>query len=208
MDLVITAPEKVIATARLVMSSPTGVRMTTDEFFTFCQQNRDLRIERAASGEIVIMPPAGGETGSRNARLSVLLGVWAMQDGRGVAFDSSTGFDLPNGATRSPDAAWVLRERLIALSPQQKRKFLPLCPDFVVELQSPSDTLDDLQQKMQEYIDNGAQLGWLLAPDTQTVYIYKPDTPMEQLHTPTQIAGDPLLPGFILNLTEIWDPGF
>jgi Uma2 family endonuclease len=208
MDLVITAPEKVITSARLVMSSPAGVHMTDDEFFTFCQRNRDLRIERTASGEIVIMPPAGGETGSRNARLAVLLGVWAMKDGRGVAFDSSTGFDLPNGATRSPDAAWVLRERLVKLTPQQKRKFLPLCPDFVIELQSPSDTLDDLQQKMEEYIDNGAQLGWLLAPDTQTVYVYRTGAAMEQLHAPAQLVGDPLLPGFVLNLAEIWDPGF
>jgi Uma2 family endonuclease len=182
--------------------------MTAEEFFAFCQQNRDLRIERTANGEIVIMPPAGGETGSRNAKLAVLLGVWAMQDGRGVAFDSSTGFDLPNGATRSPDAAWVLRERLGKLTPQQKRKFLPLCPDFVVELQSPSDTLDDLQQKMQEYIGNGTRLGWLLAPDTKTVYIYEHGAPLVQLEAPTQITGDPLLPGFVLNLVEIWDPGF
>lgn len=208
MDLVITAPEKVITPARLVMSFPTGVSMTAEEFFAFCQQNRDLRIERTSNGEIVIMPPAGGETGSRNAKLAVLLGVWAMQDGRGVAFDSSTGFDLPNGATRSPDAAWVLRERLGKLTPQQKRKFLPLCPDFVVELQSPSDTLDDLQQKMQEYIGNGTRLGWLLAPDTKTVYIYEHGAPLVQLDAPTQITGDPLLPGFVLNLVEIWDPGF
>jgi Uma2 family endonuclease len=208
MDLIITAPKEVIAPARLVMSFPTDVRMTADEFFTFCQQNRDLRIERTANGEIVIMPPAGGETGSRNAAIGMFLRGWAMQNGRGVAFDSSTGFDLPNGATRSPDAAWVLRERLSKLTPEQKRKFLPLCPDFVVELQSPSDTLDDLQEKLQEYIDNGAQLGWLLAPDTKTVYIYKPGTPMERLDAPAQITGDPLLLGFVLNLAEVWDPGF
>jgi Uma2 family endonuclease len=131
-----------------------------------------------------------------------------MQNGSGVAFDSSTGFDLPNGATRSPDAAWVLRERLSKLTSQQKRKFLPLCPDFVVELQSPSDTLGDLQQKMQEYIDNGAQLGWLLAPDTKTVYIYKHGAPVERLDAPAQITADPLLPDFVLNLAEVWDPGF
>lgn len=208
MNLVITAPKEVIAPAQLIMRLPPDVAMSADDFFDFCQRNRDLRIERKANGEIIIMSPAGGETGGRNATLSFYLTRWARADGSGVAFDSSTGFDLPNGATLSPDAAWVLRERLAHLTPRQKRKFLPLCPDFVIELQSPSDRLDDLKEKMQEYIDNGAQLGWLLAPDTRTAYIYRPDQEPERLSNATQLSGDPELPGFVLDLREIWDPGF
>lgn len=208
MNLVITAPEEVITPAQLIMRLPPDAAMSDDDFFEFCQRNRDLRIERKADGEIIIMAPAGGETGGRNAKLGTYLGIWTMRDGRGIAFDSSTGFDLPNGATLSPDAAWVLRERLAHLTPTQKRKFLPLCPDFVIELQSPSDRLDDLKEKMQEYIDNGAQLGWLLVPDTRTAYVYRPGQDPEHLLNATQLSGDPELPGFVLNLREIWDPGF
>jgi Uma2 family endonuclease len=208
MNLVISAPEEVIAPAQLIMRLPPDAAMSADDFFDFCQRNRDLRIERKANGEIIIMSPAGGETGGRNAKLATYLGIWSMRDGRGIAFDSSTGFDLPNGATLSPDAAWVLRERLAHLTPMQKRKFLPLCPDFVIELQSPSDRLDDLKEKMQEYIDNGAQLGWLLAPDTRTAYIYRPGQVPEHLPGAAQLSGDPELPGFVLDLREIWNPGF
>ena len=154
------------------------------------------------------MAPAGGEAGSRNMNLAAVVGQWARQDGRGVAFDSSTGFDLPNGATRSPDVAWVLRERLSQLTPQQKRKFLPLCPDFVIELRSPSDRVDDLKQKMKEYIETGALLGWLLIPETRTVIVYQHGREPEMLDDPTELIGDPLLPGLRLSLAEIWDPGF
>lgn len=140
--------------------------------------------------------------------LLCFLARWAREDGRGVAFDSSTGFDLPNGATFSPDAAWVLRTRLAHLTPMQKRKFLPLCPDFVVELQSPSDRLDDLKEKIQEYIDNGAQLGWLLVPDTRTAYVYRPGREPEHVPGASRLSGDPELPGFVLDLNEIWNPGF
>jgi Uma2 family endonuclease len=208
MGFVINAPETLVPTSRVVMRLDDDATMTAEQFFEFCQMNRGLRIERTAEGEIIIMPPAGGETGSRNLSLGMRVGIWARDDGRGVGFDSSTGFILPNGATRSPDAAWVLRERLIHLAPEQKRKFLPLCPDFVVELQSPSDTVADLKKKLQEYIENGAQLGWLLVPDTREVYVYRPASEPEQLANPTQITGDPLLPGFVLTLAEIWDPGF
>jgi Uma2 family endonuclease len=182
--------------------------MTDDKFFQSCQLNADLRIERTAGGEVLILPPTGGETGSRDAGLVTQLRVWAQQDGSGVAFGSSTGFDLPNGATRSPDASWVERSRLEMLSPEQKKKFLPLCPDFVIELRSPSDRLDELKDKMQEYIDNGAQLGWLLDPNDSQVYVYHPGSAVECLENPRSISADPLLPGFLLNLAEIWDPGF
>lgn len=208
MGFIVNAPETLVPTSRMVMTMTDGEVMTDDQFFEFCQMNRDLRIERSAEGEIIIMPPAGGETGGRNAHLNFFVNQWARQDGRGITFDSSTGFILPNGATLSPDAAWVRRERLVALTPEQKRKFLPLCPDFVIELQSPSDTLTSLKRKMQEYITNGAQLGWLLVPDTKDVYIYRSGYEPEQLTNPQQISGDPLLPGFVLNLAEIWDPGF
>jgi Uma2 family endonuclease len=193
---------------QLVVNFSPAIEMTDKQFFEFCQINRDLRIERTATGKVILMAPAGGETGGRNAGLTASLYMWARQDGRGVAFDSSTGFKLPNGATRSPDASWVLRERLLKLTAAEKQQFLPLCPDFVIELRSPSDRVVDLQDKMQEYIDNGARLGWLLVPDTRSVYVYRPDTEPEQLSDPAQVTGDPVLPGFVLALAEIWNPGF
>lgn len=208
MGFVINAPETLVQAARVVMTLEDNAVLTDEQFFEFCQMNQTLSIERTAKGEIIIMPPAGGETGSRNMKLSIRVGIWAKDDGRGVAFDSSTGFILPNGATRSPDAAWVHRDRLSTLTPEQKRKFLPLCPDFVVDLQSPSDTLDTLKAKLQEYIANGAQLGWLLVPDTREVYIYRPHSEPVHLADPQQISGDPLLPGFVLKLADVWDPGF
>lgn len=197
-----------------VESSPVLIRMrpvfemTDEKFFEFCQLNRDLRIERTAEGDLVIMPPAGGETGSRNAKLTMQLGVWARRDGTGVAFDSSTGYNLPNGATRAPDASWVRSSRLLNLTAEQKQRFLPLCPDFLIELCSPSDRLSDVKVKMQEFIDNGAELGWLLDPSSRRVYVYRPDTSIAALDNPEQISGDPLLPGFVLDLREIWEPGF
>jgi Uma2 family endonuclease len=194
--------------SRMKVQMPPTIAMTDDEFFEFCQLNRDLRIERNAKGEIIIMPPAGGETGSRNSVLNARLYNWASKDGRGIVFDSSTGFDLPNGATRSPDASWVLQSRLATLRPEQKRKFLPLCPDFVVELRSPSDRLQDVQDKMEEYMANGAQLGWLLDPETRSVYIYQPGIASIHLRDPVTITGDPVLPGLVLRLAEVWDPGF
>jgi Uma2 family endonuclease len=182
--------------------------MTDDKFVEFCQLNSELRIERTAEGEILIMPPLGGESGSRELGLASQLRIWAQRDGRGVAFGSSTGFNLPNGATRAPDASWVERSRLEMLTPDQKKKFLPLCPDFVIELRSPTDRLEVLRDKMQEYIDNGAQLGWLLDPSDRRVYLYRPGSPVESPENPKTISGDPLLPGFVLNLSDVWDPGF
>ncbi len=178
--------------------------MSDDQFFEFCQQNRDWRIERTAEGELIIMPPAGGETGNQNALLTTFFTLWARQEGTGALFDSSTGFILPNRATRSPDVAWVKKSRLGILTPPQKKKFLPLCPDFILELRSPSDTLKTVQEKMREYIDNGARLGWLIDPSKHRVYVYRPGVAMARLDNPTTLSGDPELPGFVLDLTPIW----
>jgi len=182
--------------------------MTDDEFFELCQVNRQLRLERTAEGDLAIMPPAGGETGDKNAFVIAFLKIWSLQDNTGVAFDSATGFILPNRAIRSPDAAWVKRERLTALTPEQKKKFLPLCPDFVIELRSPSDTLRAVQEKMQEYIDNGAQLGLLLDPQDRRVYVYRPNVAVVCLENPSSVSAEPELPGFTLELTHIWEGSF
>ncbi len=180
------------------------VEMTDDQFFEFCQINRDLRIERTAQGELLIMPPTGGETGERNAEIALQLRLWAKRDGTGSTFDSSSGFALPNGATRSPDAAWITHSRLATLTAEQRKKFLPLCPDFALELRSPTDSLTALQAKMQEYLDNGARLGWLIDTEQRRVYVYRPQTPVEISENPETISGDPLLSGFTLDLREIW----
>ncbi|HEY9666444.1 MAG TPA: Uma2 family endonuclease [Coleofasciculaceae cyanobacterium] len=180
------------------------IEMTDDQFFEFCQLNRDLRIERTAKRELIIMPPTGSETGNRNFDLIVQLGNWAKQDGTGVGFDSSAGFTLPNGATRSADAAWIKLDRWNAIPLEQRTKFAPVCPDFVVELRSPSDNLQPLKEKLQEYIDNGASLGWLIDRKNRKVYIYRPQQEVECLDNPSNLRGEPLLPGFILDLSTIW----
>lgn len=180
------------------------VRLTEEQFALLCQENRDLRFELTAQQELVIMPPAGSETGWRNNEMSYLLTAWTKADGTGLAFDSSAGFTLPNGAIRSPDAAWVQRDRWNALTQEQREKFAPLCPDFVVELRSRTDRLADLQEKMQEYMDNGARLGWLLDPIDTRVYIYRPGQPVEMLENPDTLSGDLVLPGFVLPVHELW----
>ena len=179
--------------------------MSDEEFYEFCSLNQDHRIERTAEGDILIMAPAGGETGHRNMRLSAQLERWSERDGRGVAFDSSTGFRLPNGATRSPDAAWVLRSRLARLTREQRRRFLPLCPDFLVELTSPTDRLSKVQEKMQEWMSNGAGLGWILDADNRQAHIYRPNG-VEILDTPDRLAGEGPVDGFVLKLSGIWEP--
>lgn len=151
--------------------------MTDDQFFEFCQLNRELRIERTSQGDLIIMTPAGGGTSWRNSNIVIALGIWAKKDSTGVVFDSSGGFNLPNGATRSPDAAWVKRARLAQLTTEEKEKFLPLCPDFAIELRSPSDRLRDIQDKMGEYIANGLHLGWLIDPPNRQVFVYTPPQP-------------------------------
>ena len=180
------------------------LELTEDQLLELSSINRDLRLELTARGDLIVMPPAGGEIGERNAELTMQLGVWAKRDGTGVIFDSSTGFTLPNGAISSPDAAWVERSRLEALTAEQRRKFLPLCPDFAIELRSPTDRLNVLQDKMQEYLDNGMRLGWLIDPEQRRVYVYRPETSVQQLENPETISGDPILPGFVLDLREIW----
>jgi Uma2 family endonuclease len=178
--------------------------MTDEELFEFCRLNADWRIERTAEGELIIMPPAGGETGIWNSQLNRLLGNWADVDGTGVVFDSSTGFLLPNGAKRSPDAAWLLRSRWEALTPEERRKFPPLCPDFVVELRSSTDLLDPIKAKMEEYVANGARVGWLIDPQERKAYIYHPDAEVVCLEDPPQLTGDPVLPGFKLDMAKVW----
>ena len=180
------------------------VRLSDDQFFELCQLNRDLRIERNAGGGITIMPPTGGETSDRNAEITMQLRLWAKRDGTGVTFDSSCGFVLPNEAMLSPDAAWVLRDRFAALTAEQRTKFPPLCPDFVIELRSPIDSLPALRSKMQEYIDNGARLGWLIDPRERQVHVYRPGSPVELLQQPRSVSAGPLLPGFTLDMADIW----
>jgi Uma2 family endonuclease len=184
------------------------INLAGAQFFELCQLNRELRLERTAQGDIVIAPPAGGATGARNLRLTRRLGEWADGDGSGIAFDSSTGFELPNGAMRSPDAAWVTRSRLAQLTPEQKDKFLPLCPDFVVELLSPTDSLAITREKMEEYVANGAQLGWLIDPAQHRVHVFRPGMPLQILEQPTEVGAYPVLPGFVLQLANLWDAGF
>ena len=184
--------------------------MDDEQFAEFCALNGDLRIERTAQSEIILMPPTFGSTGSRNARINTRLGTWAERDGTGDYFDSSTGFKLPNGALRSPDASWISSARLDALTDQQRSGFFVICPDFVIELCSRSDSLGMLQAKMQEYIDNGARLGWLIDPTSNPsrVHIYRPQADAQILDEPDEVSGDPELPGFTLNLTRIWKPPF
>lgn len=179
-------------------------QMSDDQFFEFCQVNSDYRFERTVKGEIIILSPAGSESGERNFNLTVQFGIWVRQDGTGVGFDSSTGFTLPNGAVRSPDVAWIQKSRWNAIPLEQRKKFAPICPDFVVELRSETDDLTMLQDKMQEYISNGAAIGWLIDPIEKQVYIYQPDAPMQHLNNPTVLSGELTLPGFMLDLGKIW----
>lgn len=179
-------------------------KISDDDFFAFCRQNDELRIEMTKEGDVIIMPPTTSETGRKNFNLVVEFGFWAKTDKTGVGFDSSTGFTLPNGAKRSPDVSWIRRERWNALTDAQKNKFAPICPDFVVELRSKTDLLKDLQDKMQEYIENGAGLGWLIDAISKKIYVYRPGEAVETLDNPEKISGEPLLKNFELDLKEIW----
>ncbi len=176
--------------------------LSDDQFFQFCAANRKLRIERTAQGKIIIMSPTGGETGRRNAEINRQLGNWAKQDGAGVVFDSNTEFRLPNGANRSPDASWILKSRWEAIPEPEREKFPPTCPDFVIELLSPSDNLEETKLKMQEYTANGARLGWLIDPKNRRVWVYT-GAGFQILDQPKALSGDPLLSGLVLDLTEI-----
>jgi Uma2 family endonuclease len=188
----------------LTVNLPIPIEMTMAEFYEFCQANRNLRIERSANGEVIIMPPAFSDTGNRNLKIAQQLGNWSDQNGTGEAFDSSAGFTLPNGATRSPDAAWIRLERWNALTEDEKASFAPICPDFVVELKSSSDTLSGLQAKMEEYMANGALLGFLIDRKPRQVHVYRPGQAPEILENPDGVSGDPELPGFQLQMAKIW----
>jgi len=179
-------------------------RFDDGDFYEFCQANQDWRIERTSDGDIIILPPIGGETGRRNFDLSGMFYAWVKSDGTGKGFDSSTVFTLPSGANRSPDVAWVKLTRWTALTDDERKGFPPVCPDFVIELRSHTDSLSTLQDKMQEYIANGAQLGWLIDPMEKKVYVYRPRTEVECLENPASISGGTLLEGFTLDLAEVW----
>jgi Uma2 family endonuclease len=176
------------------------VNFTDEQFYQLCQKNSDLKFERTSTGELIIMPPVGGESGNREAEFIIDLGIWNRQTGLGYTFSSSTIFKLPNGADRSPDAAWIKKERYSALTPEQKRKFPPIAPDFVIELRSATDDLKTLRQKMQEYIDAGVKLGWLINPQQQQIEIYRLGKDAELRNLPTELLGEEILPGFSLSL--------
>ena len=192
------------AAGPVVLRTRPAFDLDDEQFFEFCQLNDELRIERSADGDIEIMPPTGGMTSDRNAVLITMITTWALGDGTGVSYDSNGGYRLRNGATRSPDASWVEGSRLANLTNHQASRFLPLCPDFVVELLSPSDTLVTIQAKMEEYIANGARLGWLLDPDARKAYVYRPGADVEATEA-DELSGEGVLPGFTLRLALIWE---
>lgn len=181
-----------------------SIELSDEQFFQLCANNKDYRFERNAKGDLIIMPPTGGETGNKNGRLSQQLFNWTDEDDTGIAFDSSTCFKLPNGADRSPDASWIPLEKWNTLTPEQKQKFPPICPDFVIELRSQSDRLKSFQEKMQEYIANGTRLAWLIDPLTKKVEIYRTGKEVEILDCPMTLSGEDVLPNFTLNLSKIW----
>ncbi len=180
------------------------LELTDEQFFQLCTDNRDLRFERTASGGLIIMPPTGSETGRRNSDLNYQLQSWSRQNKHlGVAFDCSTGFKLPEGTDIYPDSAWVRRDKWDGLTPEQKEKFAPLCPDFVVELRSTTDSLEKLRAKMKLYVKNGARLGWLLDRKNRKVEISRQGSDVEILDSPATLSGEDVLPGFVLDLSDI-----
>lgn len=187
-----------------VLNMPPVAKLSDEQFYQLCQANRDFRLELTANGELIIMPPTGGETGKRNSDLIADLVIWNRQTKLGVVFDSSTGFKLPNEAKRSPDVAWIPIVKWNNLTTNQKQKLLPLCPDFVIELRSSTDKLTTLQNKMQEYIANGTVLGWLINPQDKQIEIYRSGQNVEVLNSLQTISGENVLVGFVLNLESIW----
>jgi Uma2 family endonuclease len=195
------SPEEIGPLFTLDFSS---IRLTAAQFEHLCRDNRDLRLELTSNGELIVMPPTGSRTGQRNAILTRQLTTWAEKDGTGVAFDSSTGFTIPDGAILSPDASWVRREKWEALTEEAREGFAPLCPDFVVELRSRGNALRQLQDKMHEYIRNGTQLAWLIDPSQRGVYVFRAGEEAELLTDAAAVSADPILPGFVLQLAELW----
>ncbi len=189
----------------LTLNMSAVVQLSDDDFYNLCQANRELKLERTAKGELVVMSPTGGEGGIGEADLITDLNIWNRSSRSGVVFSSSTGFKLRNGANRSPDAAWVRKERWEALFQEQRRKFPPLAPDFVIELRSTTDELEPLQMKMQEYMENRVRLGWLINPQQRQVEVYRQGQPKETLNSPSSLSGEDILPGFVLDLSRIFD---
>jgi Uma2 family endonuclease len=197
--------EIIMISSPLILHFPSSMQMTDEEFFEFCQENRDLRIERNRFGDISIMSPAGSETGNREGNIFGQLWVWSEKDGTGITFSPSTGFTLSTGAKRSPDASWIKLERWNQLTPKQQKKFAPICPDFVIELRSASDNLQPLKEKMQEYMQEpGIQLGLLIDRKNRRVYIYRPGEIEECLENPDTVSFESVLPGFVLDMGKIW----
>ncbi|BAS54787.1 hypothetical protein NIES2135_59540 [Leptolyngbya boryana NIES-2135] len=180
------------------------IDLTDEQFYQLCRANPDLKFERNTDGKITVMSPTGGETGNRNFEIGTEFGIWNRQAKLGVCFDSSTCFKLPNGANRSPDVAWIAQDRWDTLTPQQKEIFPPIAPDFVLELMSPTDALEATQAKLHEYLENGVKLGWLINRKTRRVEIYRLGQPVEVLDNPSQLFGEDVLPGFVLDLAIVW----
>ncbi len=181
-----------------------SIRLTHEQFWDVCRDNPELRLELTSNGELIVIPPAGSKTGRRNFNLGYQFGAWVEKDGTGYGFDSSTGFTLPNKAILSPDVSWVRREKWDALTEDEQEAFALLCPDFVIELRSRWNTLKEQPQKMQQYLDNGTQLGWLIDPKERRVYVYRRGQDVEVLTDVATVSGDPVLPGFELQLAELW----
>ncbi|NEQ41976.1 MAG: Uma2 family endonuclease [Okeania sp. SIO3I5] len=180
------------------------IDLTDEQFFQLCQINKEIRFERNAKGDLIIVPLMGGETGIINAEISGNLGMWNRETKLGICFSSSLGCQLPNGAVRSPSCSWIPIEKWNNLTPEQREKFLPFCPDFLVELMSPDDSLSDTREKMKEYLENGMKLGWLINRKSQQVEIYRAGKKVEILDSPETLSGKDILPGFILDMTKIW----
>ncbi len=202
--MVQTPAQSEIETLSLELPRTLKLYVTPEQFEVLALSNRKLRMERTSLGELIVNPPTGWETGERNRSIIGQLDRWYEEYQQGKAFDCNTGFFLPNGANRSPDACWVSQERWDALTDEQKGTFANICPDFTVELRSSSDTLKSLQEKMQEYMDNGAKLGWLIDPKNRTVEVYRVGVEVEVLSNPTELSGEEVLPGFVLNLPRVW----
>jgi Uma2 family endonuclease len=202
--MVQTPAQSEIETLSLELPRTLKLYVTPEQFEVLALSNRKLRMERTSLGELIVNPPTGWETGERNRSIIGQLDRWYEEYQQGKAFDCNTGFFLPNGANRSPDACWISQERWDALTDEQKGTFANICPDFTVELRSSSDTLKSLQEKMQEYMDNGAKLGWLIDPKNRTVEVYRVGVEVEVLSNPTELSGEEVLPGFVLNLPRVW----
>jgi Uma2 family endonuclease len=200
----LTQPDEYILPEELLSLRPP---VTPEQFEEICRKYDDLRLELTSTGELIIMPPTGSLTGRSNSNLTYQLEAWSQEHDSGVCFGSSTGFTLPNGAIRSPDASWIKREKWESLTDKQKGSFAPICPDFAVEIRSPSDNLTQLYLKMFEYLENGTSVGWLIDPFKRQVYVYRPNQQTVVLDNPEIVSGDPLLPGFKLNLTKLWSVG-